>query len=390
MLGGSAMKKLLLGLSLVLLLLAVLGATAVAQAATLLSDDFESGGHWNSNSAHWTISTNYAVSGTHSAHAPSQSSPTPAIYYGPFDLSGATAATLSFQLWYYPPRLLYPPGSPTTCGAFCVGYSLDGSFYTWPMQWSGDTWLAWIAMGVDLNSASFPLVGHSGVYIALMTTQSQPTATYSEGAYVDDLTLTATVPDAAPPTTTATGAVNGRWYDSAVTVDFTAADNVGGSGVAYTEYSLDGGAWTQAGGVPPVSTQGPHTILYRSVDNNLPSPNVEAAKSLTFGIDTVQPTTTAPTAATARRGYAAALKYRVVDPTPNGGTATVTIKVKNKAGKVVKTLRPVVKPVNTALTWKFTVPRTWRAGTYHFYVYATDRAGNTQATPVGANHLKVK
>jgi len=34
----------------------------------------------------------------------------------------------------------------------------------------------------------------------------------------------------------------------------------------------------------------------------------------------------------------------------------VTIKVKNKAGKVVKTLRPVVKPVNAALTWKFTVP----------------------------------
>ena len=181
--------------------------------------------------------------------------------------------------------------------------------------------------------------------------------------------------------------MNGRWYDSAVTVEFTAADNDGGSGVAYTEYSLDGGAWTQAVGVPPVSAQGPHTVLYRSVDKNLPTPNVEAAKSLTFGIDTVQPTTTAPSAATAKRGYLAALKYRVADPAPNGGTATVTIKVKNKAGKVVKTLRPVVKPVNTALTWKFTVPRTWRAGTYHFYVYATDRAGNE--APVASNKLIV-
>ena len=74
----------------------------------------------------------------------------------------------------------------------------------------------------------------------------------------------------------------------------------------------------------------------------------------------------------------------------NGGTATVTIKVKNRAGSVVKTLKPVVKPVNATLTWKFTVPRTWRTGTYHFYVYATDRAGNTQATPMGANHLYVK
>jgi hypothetical protein len=61
---------------------------------------------------------------------------------------------------------------------------------------------------------------------------------------------------------------------------------------------------------------------------------------------------------------------------------------------VVKTLKPVVKPANAALTWKLTwkstVPRTWRAGTYHFSVYATDCAGNTQATPVGVNHLRVK
>ena len=56
----------------------------------------------------------------------------------------------------------------------------------------------------------------------------------------------------------------------------------------------------------------------------------------------------------------------------------------------MKTLKPVVKQVNTTLPWTFTVPRTWRTGTYHFSVYATDRAGNTQATPVGVNHLYVK
>ena len=36
------------------------------------------------------------------------------------------------------------------------------------------------------------------------------------------------------------------------------------------------------------------------------------------------------------------------------------------------------------------MPRTWRRGTYHFSVYATDRAGNPQAKPLGVNHLYVK
>ena len=105
--------------------------------------------------------------------------------------------------------------------------------------------------------------------------------------------------------------------------------------------------------------------------------------------DTTPPTTQA-FAATAKRGKTAVLKYRLTDPAPNGGTATVTIKVKNKAGKVVKTLKPVVKPVNTPmpLTWKFTVPRTWKAGTYKFYVAATDKAGNK--AKVASNKLIVK
>ena len=103
--------------------------------------------------------------------------------------------------------------------------------------------------------------------------------------------------------------------------------------------------------------------------------------------DTTPPTTQAY-AATAKRGKTAVLKYQVNDPAPNGGTATVTIKVKNKAGKVVKTLKPVVKPVNTRLAWKFTVPSTWKAGTYKFYVSAKDTAGNAAA--VVGNKLIVK
>jgi hypothetical protein len=70
------------------------------------------------------------------------------------------------------------------------------------------------------------------------------------------------------------------------------------------------------------------------------------------------------------------LKYRVDDTPPNAGTATVRIKVTNAAVRVVRTLGPGVKTVNTLHVRRFRVPRTWRPGTYRFSVYATDGAGN--------------
>ena len=381
------MKKLLLGLSLVLLLFAVLGATAAAQATTLLSDDYEGAVKWNPNSSGWAISTTRAYGGTHSAHAPS--SPNNLMIYGPFDLSAATAATLSFQLWYYAPKASFPPGTQTTAGAFLVEYSTNGSSFTLPYQWSGSTSSEWWSTEFDLGSWS--LLGQPQVRIAIGTT-AYAGALYSEGAYVDDLSLTATVPDTTPPTTTASGAVNGKWYRTAVTVNLAASDDAGGSGVASTEYSLDGAAFTPGTSIPlpaPAdhSADKLHTILYRSADA---AGKVETEKTLKVGIDTRKPITKAPNAATAYRGRTATLKYRVVEVGANGGKATVTVKLKNRAGKVVKTLGPALKVVNSTLTWKFTVPRTWRAGTYHFYVYAKDTAGNTQTLPVGSNKLVVK
>jgi 5-hydroxyisourate hydrolase-like protein (transthyretin family) len=194
------------------------------------------------------------------------------------------------------------------------------------------------------------------------------------------------ISDTTPPTTTSSGAANGKWYRAAVTVSFTAADDAGGSGVDYTQYKLDAADWATGTSVD-VSTQGPHTLLYRSVDK---AGNAEAQKSLPFGVDSRKPTTRAPYAATAYRGRTATLRYRIVDPQPGSPTATVTIKVRNRAGNLVRTLGPAVRAVNSLLPWRFTVPRTWRTGTYRFYVYAKDKAGNTQTLPVGSNKLVVK
>ena len=388
------MKKLLLGLSLDLLLFAVLGATAAAQASTLFSDDYEGAVKWNSTSSNWAIVTAYAHGGTHSAHAPSQAGMVPMMIYGPFDLSTATAATLSFELIYTAPRYYSPPSPPgAACGSFAVGYSTDGSLFTVPINFTGDTGASWALFSYDLNSVSFPLVGHSQVWFAFSTAQSSVFATYSQGAYVDDLTLTATVPDTTPPTTTATGAVDGRWYRSAVTVEFAASDNAGGSGVAYTEYALDGGAWTTDTSVDlpaPSDHSGDllHTVLYRSVDN-AGTGNVEATKTLTVGIDTRKPTTKAPYAASVVRYRTAKLYYKVLDTGPNGGTATVTVKIKNSANKVVKTLGPYKgKAVSRLLAATF-ICRLAK-GSYRFSVYATDAAGNAQVLPAGSNRFTAK
>ena len=78
-----------------------------------------------------------------------------------------------------------------------------------------------------------------------------------------------------------------------------------------------------------------------------------------------------------RQYQTAVLRYQVNDALPNGGTATVTITIKKRRGAVVQVLDLGVQPVNTPLTAAFSC--TLRAGTYRFYVQATDAAGNPQA-----------
>jgi hypothetical protein len=74
--------------------------------------------------------------------------------------------------------------------------------------------------------------------------------------------------DTTAPTTTQSGA-DTAWHSSDVTVSFSSSDT--GSGVAYTEYSVDGGAWTRGASVllpapSDGSNDGVHTVDYRSTD----------------------------------------------------------------------------------------------------------------------------
>ena len=89
--------------------------------------------------------------------------------------------------------------------------------------------------------------------------------------------------DLTAPTTKVSGA-GVAWHDKPVTLHFTASDNAGGTGVAYTEYSLDGGAtWTKGRAVTisaPAdhANDGIHTVFYRSADKAGNLEKAEAAR----------------------------------------------------------------------------------------------------------------
>jgi hypothetical protein len=194
------------------------------------------------------------------------------------------------------------------------------------------------------------------------------------------------VSDTAKPVTAATGATDGRWYKTAVTVHLVASDGADESGVSELSYSLDGAAPTVVGATADVlvpAVAGPHTITYHATDV---AGNAEAEKTFTVNIDTAKPVTTA-SAASVIKGRTATLRYRVTETGPNAGKATVVIKVKNRAGKVVKTIKAGSVTVNVTLSAKFRC--TLAKGTYKYYVYATDAAGNTQSK-VGYAKLTVR
>jgi len=161
------------------------------------------------------------------------------------------------------------------------------------------------------------------------------------------------------------------WHRSAVTLTFSAVDT-GGSGVGSTQADVDWAGWAPLTGVPAalrVAGQGVHTVRYRSIDL---SSNVEEARTCTVKIDAGRPVTSAR-AAIVRRGSRVTLRYRVADLTPR---ANVRLVVKSTAGAPRKTLRPGWRGTNAprSASWRCTLAR----GTYRFFVYATDQAGNRQ------------
>ncbi len=167
------------------------------------------------------------------------------------------------------------------------------------------------------------------------------------------------------------------WVSQPVTLRFKASDNPGGTGVAYTQYSLDGQAtWTNGTSVTlPApgdhSADGPATVWYRSADK---AGNLERAHRYVVHIDTRRPTAVAQWPAATTRGGRALLRYFVGDPRPGSPTATVTIRIRAKGGALVKKIVLAGRPVDTSLSCGFAC--SFARGVYRVVVSATDTAGN--------------
>lgn len=90
------------------------------------------------------------------------------------------------------------------------------------------------------------------------------------------------VTDCVAPTTTISGVKEGTTYNDNVTITLAAKDNSGGSGVATTEFKVNGGVTTTYSAPFIVSTEGDNTVEARSIDK---ASNVEDWNKISFAIN---------------------------------------------------------------------------------------------------------
>ena len=94
-----------------------------------------------------------------------------------------------------------------------------------------------------------------------------------------------------------------------------------------------------------------------------------------------------PVASSVRTGAIAHLSYEVDDPPPSAGWCTVHIVVKNALGVVLH--RHTSGRVHRGVLYQTAFHCDFAKGSYRFFVYATDAAGNRQSN-VAWNRLIVK
>jgi hypothetical protein len=172
-------------------------------------------------------------------------------------------------------------------GAAAVNAMVDNDIYRLSASATGAGWNAQLANA--LASAAFGATTTVPVYVtrdegADALASIQLTAT-SVSDPAQTTTATCSIDQAAPVTTAdlQPAAVNGFYHDPTVTL--TADDGVG-SGVALTEYDLDGSGWQTYSAPFQVTGDGDHTLLFRSTDA---AGNVEATNTLEFTVDTTGP-----------------------------------------------------------------------------------------------------
>jgi methionine-rich copper-binding protein CopC len=169
--------------------------------------------------------------------------------------------------------------------------------------------------------------------------------------------------DTVPPVTSATVTPTPNaagWNNTGVNVILSATDDR--SGVAVTQYQLDGGAWETYQGPIPITAEGVHTVRYASTDK---AGNQEAVKTLTVRIDETPPVTTAQLAGTlGTNGWFKA-----------GTPVTLTLNASDALSGVALTQFTV----NGGPSQTYSGPITFPDGQYTVTYRSEDVAGNWEA-----------
>ncbi|MEZ5126809.1 MAG: chitobiase/beta-hexosaminidase C-terminal domain-containing protein [Thermoleophilia bacterium] len=175
------------------------------------------------------------------------------------------------------------------------------------------------------------------------------------------------------------------WFRSAVTATLTAQDR-GGTGIERLDYAIVPATFAMYTGPITIAAEGATTLRYFATDS---AGNLEDAHDTVVRIDSHTPTPVALNHPSVRRGRTCRLEYEVRDDLPSSGTALTAIKVRTKAGKLVKTLGGKTwQAVNTPWSLKF-APGKLKPGRYSVTVYTVDYAGNQQSQ-VARSYVTVK
>jgi hypothetical protein len=236
--------------------------------------------------------------------------------------------------------------SDVTLGFSSASYGVSGTEYSTD---DGATWTAGTSLIVHATAGG----ANDGTHTVLYRS--------TNGAGLTETPKSCTVKiDVGAPTTTASGA-DAAWHDSDVTLSFSGAD--AGSGVASTEYKVDGSDWATGTSVVIAAAgdganDGTHTVLYRSTDA---AGHVEDAKSCTVKIDAGAPTTT-------ESGADAAWHYSDVTLSFSGADA----------GSGVASTEYKVDDADWATGTSVIVPATAGDGTHTVLYRSTDASGHVE------------
>ena len=172
--------------------------------------------------------------------------------------------------------------------------------------------------------------------------------------------------DLTPPTTTATGlqsSAGAAWQRTLAQVTLAASDNVGGSGVKGTYYTIDGTQHTYA--APFTLGDGAHAVTYWSDDK---AANVETPHTGYANVDTTSPATSDNSDGLSHSSF-----HLVLTPTdPFSGVATTEYRIDGGPWRLGRSVQLSIHGLRHRRLGL-------RAGSHTVSYYSTDNAGNVES-----------